>query len=101
MSAQASANNNRSEVEQIEQIKAADWTDMDLLTRDLAGELLDTEIDAEEQRLTAATDDPELSDEQRRAAVELRERRIRAMREVRSGLSEQPDPAATSPAALN
>lgn len=97
MSAQASANNNREQVEQIEQIKAADWTDMDLLTRDLAGELLDGEIEAEEKRIAAVTDDPGLTDKQRESAMMLRQRRIEAMRAVRAGLAEAPDAPATTP----
>ncbi|WP_280490226.1 hypothetical protein [Nocardia carnea] len=37
--------------EPIEQIPEDDWVDQDLLTRDLAGELLDREIAAEQERL--------------------------------------------------
>lgn len=97
MSAQVSANNNREQVEQVEQIKAADWTDMDLLTRDLAGELLDGEIEAEEKRVAAVTDDPGLTDEQRESAIMLRQRRIEAMRSVRSDLAAAADAPATTP----
>ncbi|MGW4338458.1 hypothetical protein ACWEK5_37505 [Rhodococcus koreensis] len=83
-------------VEPVEQIQAADWTDMDLLTRELAGELLDREIDAE-SRLPERSEEDAFSLEQRAAASELRERRLRAMKAVRSGLSSPADPAATSP----
>ncbi|MFT4041741.1 MAG: hypothetical protein QM673_01125 [Gordonia sp. (in: high G+C Gram-positive bacteria)] len=37
--------------EPIEQIPQHDWVDQDLLTRDLAGELLDEEIAAERNRI--------------------------------------------------
>lgn len=37
--------------EHIEQIPQADWVDQDLLTRDLAGSLLDEEIAAERGRI--------------------------------------------------
>jgi hypothetical protein len=37
--------------ERIEQLPEDDWVDQDLLTRDLAGELLDEEIAAERDRL--------------------------------------------------
>lgn len=37
--------------EHIEQLPYADWVDQDLLTRDLARSLLDTEIEAENDRI--------------------------------------------------
>ena len=39
--------------EPIEQIPQPDWVDQDLLTKDLAGSLLDTEIRAEQARIDA------------------------------------------------
>lgn len=38
--------------EPIEQLPYADWVDQDLLTRELAGNLLDDEIAAERERLS-------------------------------------------------
>lgn len=38
--------------EPIEQLPYADWVDQDLLTRELAGNLLDEEIAAERERLS-------------------------------------------------
>lgn len=38
--------------EPIEQLPYADWVDQDLLTRELAGKLLDEEIASERQRLS-------------------------------------------------
>jgi hypothetical protein len=37
--------------EHIEQLPYSDWVDQDLLTRDLARSLLDTEIEAENDRI--------------------------------------------------
>ncbi|MCE4265766.1 hypothetical protein CJ178_16195 [Rhodococcus sp. ACPA4] len=42
--------------ELIEQFPEDDWVDQDLLTRDLAGELLDAEIKAEKERLESPDD---------------------------------------------
>ncbi|VFA88402.1 Uncharacterised protein [Gordonia paraffinivorans] len=69
------------EPELVEQIPAADWTDMDLLTRDGAGELLDSEIEAERARveeLRGAGDDARLAEA---------ETRLNRMVEIRSSLT--------------
>ena len=62
--------------EHIEQIPADDWVDQDLLTRELASELLDEEI-AAQQRLV---DEPDADD---LFSPEDRARRIAAMIAVR------------------
>ncbi|WP_024795589.1 hypothetical protein [Tomitella biformata] len=64
--------------EQIEQIPQDDWVDQDLLTRELASELLDAEIAAEKERLATLG---EASDDVWSAAD--RERRLAAMVTVR------------------
>ena len=74
----------------VEQIPASDWTDMDLLTRDLARDLLSGEIAAEEEALSRARDGAGLSGEARTAAIELRSRRITAMRRRRDDLTTDP-----------
>ncbi|AZG45883.1 hypothetical protein [Gordonia insulae] len=63
--------------EHIEQLPEDDWVDQDLLTRELASELLDEEITAETERLGDSDADGELFS---RAD---RERRIAAMVAVR------------------
>lgn len=63
--------------EHIEQLPEDDWVDQDLLTRELASELLDEEITAETQRLGDSGVDGDLFS---RAD---RERRIAAMVAVR------------------
>lgn len=63
--------------EPIEQLPEDDWVDQDLLTRDLAGELLDQEIATEKARLAQPeTEDSLLSHTDR-------ERRLAAMIAVR------------------
>lgn len=63
--------------EHIEQLPEDDWVDQDLLTRDLAGDLLDAEIAAEKGRIDA----PESEDSLLSRAD--RERRLAAMIAVR------------------
>ncbi|MFD1812632.1 hypothetical protein [Rhodococcus gannanensis] len=63
--------------EPIEQHPEDDWVDQDLLTRDLAGDLLDREIAAEQARLA----EPEVPDSLLSRAD--RERRLAAMIAVR------------------
>ena len=65
--------------EHIEQIPEDDWVDQDLLTRDLASELLDEEIAAEQKRATGDVDPEDLF------SPADRERRIAAMIAVRDG----------------
>jgi len=79
-------------VEPVQQISASDWTDMDLLTRELAAELLDREIAAETEVLAQTQNDTSLSDAQRVASAELRTRRINAMRQRRDDLAAAPAP---------
>lgn len=67
--------------EPIEQVPQDDWVDQDLLTRDLAGELLDEEIAAERDRL-ARLDRGE-GDDDILLTRENTERRIEAMLAVR------------------
>ena len=78
--------------EPVEQIPASDWTDMDLLTRDLADELLQREIAAEANVLSRNRNDASLSEAERAASVELRTRRIDAMRRRRQDLADNPAP---------
>lgn len=70
--------------EHIEQSPEADWTEMDLLTKDLAGKLLDDEIKADEQRIT----DLESSGEGSGAQADLvkLQRRVEAMKTVRDNV---------------
>ncbi|MFF0818695.1 hypothetical protein ACFYVR_26630 [Rhodococcus sp. NPDC003318] len=63
--------------EQIEQLPEDDWVDQDLLTRDLAGDLLDAEIAAEKERLDGPDHDDSL------LSRADRERRLTAMIAVR------------------
>jgi hypothetical protein len=77
-----------SPVEPVEQIPASDWTDMDLLTRELADELLQREIAAETEVLSRTRNDASLSEAERAASVELRARRIDAMRRRRDNLAD-------------
>lgn len=67
--------------EPIEQIPQDDWVDQDLLTRDLAGELLDEEIEAERDRI-ARVDRGERGDDLLMSRADM-ERRLTAMLEVR------------------
>ena len=69
--------------ELIEQFPEADWTDMDLLTRDEAGSKLDWEIAAEQARLDAlgTGDSPDEN-----ATCGLLERRLAGMKKVREYL---------------
>jgi hypothetical protein len=70
--------------EHIEQSPEADWTEMDLLTKDLAGSLLDKEIKADEQRiadLASRNDDPNA-----RADREKLQQRVEAMKLVRDNV---------------
>jgi hypothetical protein len=67
--------------ESIDQLPEDDWVDQDLLTRDLAGELLDSEIAAEEDRLTRL-DRGDDGDDIVMSRADM-ERRLTAMRAVR------------------
>ena len=67
--------------ELIEQLPEDDWVDQDLLTRDLAGELLDGEIAAERDRL-ARLDRGEGGDDILMTRADM-ERRLAAMIAVR------------------
>ncbi|MFZ2178459.1 MAG: hypothetical protein WAW17_31430 [Rhodococcus sp. (in: high G+C Gram-positive bacteria)] len=67
--------------ERIEQLPEDDWVDQDLLTRDLAGELLDEEIAAERDRL-ARLDRGEVGDDILMTRADM-ERRLAAMTAVR------------------
>lgn len=67
--------------EQIEQLPQADWVDQDLLTKDLAGSLLDGEIAAERNRLDRAASGERGGDIV--MTVEAMERRLAAMIRVR------------------
>ena len=67
--------------ELIEQLPEDDWVDQDLLTRDLAGELLDGEIAAERDRL-ARLDRGEAGDDILMTRADM-ERRLAAMIAVR------------------
>ena len=79
-------------VERVVQIPASDWTDMDLLTRELAGDLLLREIAAESEALSRIGNDASLSEAERAAAVGLRTRRIDAMRQRHADLASDPAP---------
>lgn len=68
--------------EPIEQVPQDDWVDQDLLTRDLAGELLDEEIAAERDRL-ARLDRGEGGDDILLTRADT-ERRLAAMLAVRA-----------------
>lgn len=67
--------------EPIEQLPYADWVDQDLLTRELAGNLLDEEIAAERDRL-ARLDSGESGDDIIMSRSDM-ERRIAAMEAIR------------------
>jgi hypothetical protein len=69
--------------EHIEQSPEADWTEMDLLTKDLAGSLLDDEIKADEQRIAdlAAQDTAHAQ-----ADLEKLQQRVKAMKTVRDNV---------------
>jgi hypothetical protein len=67
--------------EPIEQLPYADWVDQDLLTRELAGSLLDEEIAAERDRLSRL-DRGESGDDIVMSRVDM-ERRLAAMLAVR------------------
>ncbi|MEE2031320.1 hypothetical protein [Rhodococcus chondri] len=67
--------------EPIEQLPEDDWVDQDLLTRGLAGELLDEEIAAERGRL-ARLDRGESGEDILMTRADM-ERRLAAMLEVR------------------
>jgi len=67
--------------ELIEQLPEDDWVDQDLLTRDLAGGLLDEEIAAERDRL-ARLDRGEAGDDILMTRADM-ERRLAAMIAVR------------------
>lgn len=68
-------------VEPIEQVPQDDWVDQDLLTRDLAGALLDREIAAERDRIARA-DRGEDGDEFLLSRADM-QRRLDAMIAVR------------------
>lgn len=67
--------------EPIEQLPQDDWVDQDLLTRSLAGELLDEEIEAERERI-ARMDRGETGEDLVMSRADM-ERRLAAMIEVR------------------
>lgn len=67
--------------EPIEQLPYADWVDQDLLTRELAGALLDEEIAAERERLSRL-DRGESGDDIVMSRADM-ERRLAAMLAVR------------------
>ncbi|MCK8669833.1 hypothetical protein M1M07_01725 [Rhodococcus sp. HM1] len=71
--------------ERIDQLPEDDWVDQDLLTRNLAGELLDEEIAAERDRL-ARLDRGEGGDDIHMSRADM-ERRLAAMIEVRKRVS--------------
>lgn len=73
--------------EPIEQIPQADWVDQDLLTRDLAGSLLDDEIAAERDRI-ARVDRGEGGAEILLSRQDM-ERRLAAMIEIRDSNSQK------------
>jgi hypothetical protein len=73
--------------EPVVQIPASDWTDMDLLTRELADDLLVREIAAETEILSHTRNDASLSEAEREASAALRTRRIDAMRQRRDDLA--------------
>ncbi|MBA4024925.1 MAG: hypothetical protein C0482_21420 [Gordonia sp.] len=73
--------------EPIEQIPQADWVDQDLLTRDLAGSLLDDEIAAERDRI-ARVDRGEGGDDILLSRQDM-ERRLAAMIEIRDSNSQK------------
>ena len=77
--------------EPITQIPEDDWADQDLLTRDLAGSLLDEEIEAERERL-ARLDRGEGGDDIVMSR-EDRERRLAAMIAVRDRVRGEGRPA--------
>lgn len=73
--------------EPIEQIPRHDWVDQDLLTRDLAGSLLDSEIDAERERL-ARVDRGETGDDIVMSRADM-ERRLAAMEATRARVHDE------------
>ncbi|MDT2005502.1 hypothetical protein FXW78_13500 [Rhodococcus opacus] len=72
--------------EPIEQLPQADWVDQDLLTRDLAGSLLDEEIAAESDRL-ARLGRGESGDDIVMSRADM-ERRLAAMIAVRDNVGQ-------------
>lgn len=75
-------NEDRGDLERVEQLPRPDWTDQDLLTKDEARERLVGEIGrtrARLEQLQASTDDPARID----AEVTMLERRLNAMESVR------------------
>lgn len=87
--------NDSDPVESIEQIPASDWTDMDLLTRELARDLLVREIEAETASLARSDGDATRSDADRAASAQLRTRRIEAMQQRQSDLAHRRPPRMT------
>ncbi|MFT4125973.1 MAG: hypothetical protein QM662_07045 [Gordonia sp. (in: high G+C Gram-positive bacteria)] len=73
--------------EPIEQIPQDDWVDQDLLTRDLAGSLLDEEIAAERDRI-ARVDRGEGGDDIVMSRSDM-VRRLRAMESIRAGVHDE------------
>ena len=73
--------------EPIEQIPRLDWVDQDLLTRELAGSLLDSEIDAERERL-ARVDRGETGDDIVMSRADM-ERRLAAMEATRARVHDE------------
>ncbi|MDL9938091.1 hypothetical protein QSJ18_15160 [Gordonia sp. ABSL1-1] len=73
--------------EPIEQIPQDDWVDQDLLTRDLASDLLDAEIAAERDRI-ARVDRGEGGADIVMSRADMA-RRLAAMESIRSGVNDQ------------
>jgi hypothetical protein len=74
-------------MESAEQVAADDWTDQDLLTREEARERLAAEAEAEATTLaTLRESGADVADPRVRAEIELRQRRLAALRAARAGL---------------
>jgi hypothetical protein len=72
-------------MESVGQVAADDWTDQDLLTREEARERLAGEAEAEAAALAALTESgADVADPRVRAEIELRQRRLAALRVARS-----------------
>lgn len=75
--------------EQVQQFSEDDWVDQDILTKELAGSLLDDEIAAERRRIEQFSRGEEPDD-----AIASRaetERRLAAMLAIRGGLTDGDD----------
>ncbi|MFW0786981.1 hypothetical protein AAFP35_20995 [Gordonia sp. CPCC 206044] len=73
--------------DRIDQIPQDDWVDQDLLTRELAGSLLDQEIAAERDRIERM-DNGIGGDDIVMSRGDM-ERRLAAMEEIRAGVHDQ------------